>query len=156
MLYSLLLAMEQMEIRNIKESDLLDVYNLGCQIFGDIAHSSLVVRQIYDLVSPFMFVAVDGALLGYSTGGIDATEGYGHIMSLAVDPNARGRGVGAALTEAVEKSLIEKSVTTLQLVVSPENDAAIGLYEKLGYNRIQIVSDYFGPGADRLMMRKAV
>lgn len=40
------------------------------------------------------------------------------------------------------------------LSVAPDNRGAILLYEKMGFSCSQEVSGYFGPGEDRLIMKK--
>jgi ribosomal-protein-alanine N-acetyltransferase len=42
----------------------------------------------------------------------------------------------------------------MMLEVKTDNAAAIGLYESLGYSKLNIRKDYFGSGLDALVMRK--
>lgn len=145
-----------MDIRPIRVTDLGEMHAVGVKVFGPIAHSSLVIRQFFDLHHPHIFAAYDPAIRAYCMGGIEAGGETGHIFSLAVDPEARRQRLGFLLTERVMQALTRDGVKELRLVVSPSNSGAIDLYLKLGFQKEIVVKDYFGPGADRLMMSRAV
>lgn len=145
-----------MNIRLVQETDLSDIHALGVKVFGPIAHTALVIRQLYDLHHSHIFAAYNPNIVGYCIGGIEAGGKIGHIVSLAVDPDARRQRVGFLLTEKVMQVLKKEMVNELRLVVCPTNHNAINLYFKLGFERENVVPNYFGPGADRLKMRYAV
>ncbi|MBL7663304.1 GNAT family N-acetyltransferase [bacterium] len=145
-----------MEIFQVQVEDLNEVHALGRKVFGDIAHSSLVIRQLWDQNHPFVWAIRNPNILGYCIGGIEAGTTTGHIMSLAVDPEARRQRIGFILTEKVMAEFVKYNVSEYKLVCSPTNTAAISLYESLGFKQGEIIQDYFGPGAHRLAMSRAV
>lgn len=145
-----------MEIVPVKVDDLNEVYCLGRKVFGEIAHSSLVIRQLWDQNHPFIWAAKDPQITGYCIGGIEAHSKIGHIMSLAVDPEARRKRIGYLLSQKVMSALADSGVTTFKLVCSPSNNGAIALYEALGFIKGEVVSNYFGEGAHRLTMSRPV
>jgi ribosomal protein S18 acetylase RimI-like enzyme len=49
-----------------------------------------------------------------------------------------------------------KGAAEAMLHVSPANGGALALYRKLGFEEVRVEADYFGPGADRAIMRRAV
>jgi len=55
---------------------------------------------------------------------------------LAVDPAAQGRGVGAALIDAVVRMARERADAAVVLSVLESNVAGRGLYERLGFLRV--------------------
>jgi ribosomal protein S18 acetylase RimI-like enzyme len=61
-------------------------------------------------------------------------EHVGEIETLSVLPAARGQGIGTALLAAVREELRAVGVTELSLLVLPGNLAAIGFYERSGFN----------------------
>jgi GNAT superfamily N-acetyltransferase len=66
--------------------------------------------------------------------GKDRCEGVeAELVALWVDPEHRGMAVGAALVSAVVEWARADGRRRLNLWVVPGNDAAIGLYERLGF-----------------------
>jgi ribosomal-protein-alanine N-acetyltransferase len=47
----------------------------------------------------------------------------------------------------------QQGSTAMMLEVKVDNIEAIGLYESLGYSKLNIRKDYFGSGLDALVMR---
>ena len=56
-------------------------------------------------------------------------------LGMAILPEWRGRGVGAALLEECIRWAEEHDIHKLELKVWPHNTAAIALYEKFGFER---------------------
>lgn len=76
----------------------------------------------------------------------------GHIMSLAVHPNHRSRGLGRVLMERVHSALTNYGIRECYLEVKVSNQAAITLYLKLGYRIVNRVPRYYPDGADAFIM----
>jgi ribosomal-protein-alanine N-acetyltransferase len=66
------------------------------------------------------------------------------ILSLAVDPEWQGRGIGEQLLEAARQRLRELGRLRVQLEVRPENLPARRLYEKLGFSVVGEFADTRG------------
>lgn len=58
------------------------------------------------------------------------------IRALAVRPEARGRGVGRALVDAVVERAVSLGVRHLLLLTQPEMKTAHRLYEEAGFTRL--------------------
>ncbi|GEA88746.1 GNAT family N-acetyltransferase [Cellulomonas cellasea] len=56
-----------------------------------------------------------------------------HVVALWVAPEARRRGVGTALLDAVEREALGAGAETLSLWVREDNAAALRLYDGLGF-----------------------
>ncbi|HNW33488.1 MAG TPA: N-acetyltransferase [Candidatus Ozemobacteraceae bacterium] len=79
------------------------------------------------------------------------------LFSLAVVTARRRRGVGLALMNGVIDSLASRGVKILELTVAPANEAALGLYiARLGFERVELMPDHFGPGRPRWLLRKSL
>jgi ribosomal protein S18 acetylase RimI-like enzyme len=82
---------------------------------------------------------VDGAVAGYvrvqPPTPLPENAHVSGITGLAVAPGARGRGVASALLTAAGQYARERGARKLSLRVLSTNDAALRLYERLGFRR---------------------
>ena len=92
---------------------------------------------------PLHVVAVDdaGSALGQVSGWGPDTEGRVELISMWVDPVARGSGVGEALIGEVVVWAREQGAPAVVLSVKVANGPAIALYERLGFVRTDEVAD---------------
>ncbi|MGI9009465.1 MAG: GNAT family N-acetyltransferase [Streptosporangiaceae bacterium] len=82
-----------------------------------------------------------------------------HVSGIAVQPGARRRGVATTLLSAAEPFARNCGAVKISLRVLGTNDAAIALYERLGYVREGVLHDEFiinGQYVDDVMMAKPV
>ena len=79
----------------------------------------------------------DGAVVGRLSAARDTHPASRHVADVGVMVAAthRRRGIGTALLASVEGWARDAGVRKLELHVFPRNDAAIALYERLGYRR---------------------
>ena len=75
-----------------------------------------------------------------------------------MDPQARRRGIGAALVEAAALEAARLGATTLFLEVATDNPAALALYERSGFEQAGRRRGYYAregqPPADALVLRR--
>ncbi len=77
----------------------------------------------------------------------------GHIVSIAVLPEHRRKGIGTALMKAALKSLREiYGCDEVYLEVRVSNIPAIRMYERLGFKKVKIVPMYYLDGEDAYIM----
>lgn len=110
-------------------------------------------RQFRHLLGPGAnartMVLVNGArILGYVMLLFRRGSRLARLYSIAVDPNARGRGVGRVLLNAAEQQAVERNCTGLRLEIRKDNAASIGLFNSSGYARIGEYPDYYEDGMD--------
>lgn len=94
----------------------------------------------------FLVAFVDGEVVGCGavkrvSPGCTSSR-YGEIKRIYVDPDARGRGVGGALMEALESSLLALGIGIARLETGVRQPAALALYERRGYVRILPFGEY--------------
>ncbi|MET0695445.1 MAG: N-acetyltransferase [Propionibacteriaceae bacterium] len=75
------------------------------------------------------------------------------LQRLVVSPRARRQGVGSALVRAGIEAVRHLGADTIMLEVGWENDAAIALYQKLGFEQRAAREDYYGPGQHALILK---
>jgi len=97
-----------------------------------------VARMVsHDANTLFVARGDDGAILGTLTlvmvpipSGLRA-----RIEDVVVDGDARGLGIGSALTQAAISAAQQAGARTLDLTSRPERDSAGRLYERLGFRQ---------------------
>lgn len=78
---------------------------------------------------------IDNDVVGVAGGVPTPADGVVELISMWVRPDARGRGVGDALIEAVEAWARRTGAATVRLAVAEGNDRAEALYRRHGYRR---------------------
>ncbi|HEX5533777.1 MAG TPA: ribosomal protein S18-alanine N-acetyltransferase [Actinomycetales bacterium] len=91
-------------------------------------------------------------LLGYA--GLASNGAEADVQTIAVAPQAQGRGVGALLLGALLEEAARRGCSTVLLEVRADNEPAIRLYQRHGFERIAIRRGYYQPGdVDAHIMR---
>ncbi|MEZ5117302.1 MAG: ribosomal protein S18-alanine N-acetyltransferase [Candidatus Nanopelagicales bacterium] len=99
----------------------------------------------------------DGAPLGYA--GLYAVPPQADVQTLAVAPDAQGRGLGRLLLRALLAEAHRRGCSEVLLEVRADNETAQRLYEAEGFERIAVRPGYYpgGPGEaplDGLVLRR--
>lgn len=107
-----------------------------------------------ELANPDRYVLArldaDARIIGVAT--------FGHVEEMAdlhrvvVHPDARGRGIGASLVRAGLEWAAAVGAQRMLLEVRPDNEPAVGLYRRLGFEPVTTRRDYYGPGRDAVVM----
>ena len=75
------------------------------------------------------------------------------VLTVGVVPAHRGKGIAKALMALITDWANAQGSTAMMLEVKTDNTDAIGLYESLGYSKLNVRKDYFGAGLDAQVMR---
>ncbi len=74
---------------------------------------------------------------------VDDDGAYAEILSVCVDPNQQGGGVGKKLLKAVEEELEKNKIVKLSLTTDYyNNENAINFYKSLNYNIMYVFEAY--------------
>lgn len=92
----------------------------------------------------------DGAVCGYA--GLAVTGDSADIMTVAVAPGLRRRGLGRALVVDLLEHAADNRVHEVLLEVAADNTAAQALYAHLGFTMLSRRRDYYGAGRDGVVM----
>ena len=95
----------------------------------------------------------DAALVGYI--GMFLMPPDADVQTIAVSPDRQGRGIARLLLEAALADVERDGATHTMLEVRADNDPALGLYRRLGFERISTRPRYYADGVDAVIMRRA-
>jgi len=90
-------------------------------------------------------------MVGFIAGERRAGDHIAWISTVGVLPEFRGQGIGTALMAACEKRLLASAA---RLSVRRSNEDAIRLYQRLGYQHVEVWPHYYNDGEDALVLEK--
>ena len=145
------LANQELHIRQINADDISAISEIEQLSFKD-PYPSYFLSQLADANPDTFLVAVTGdKIIGYAV--TDKWPDEEHLVSIAVIPDSRKKGVGQALLDR----LIERLQTgSLKLEVRRSNKAALDLYRKNGFIQTGVAHSYYTDGEDAILMEKAI
>lgn len=101
----------------------------------------------------FLAALYDNNVVGYV--GMHNNLGEGYVTNIAVDKHYRRKSIGQQLMLALFDYAINNNMQFISLEVRVTNNAAISLYEKLGFERLGIRKGFYShPTEDALIMTK--
>jgi len=92
--------------------------------------------------------------VGLSSFGLGGLMRKGHIVSVAVLPQMRRKGVAQALINAAMDGMRYYKAKQCYLEVRVTNTGGIALYKKLGFDVSRTVHGYYSDGEDAYVMSK--
>lgn len=99
----------------------------------------------------YLVAESDGRIVGYA--GAYLLPPDSDVQTIAVSPEAHGQGIGRALLEELIAIAVRHGCTQMLLEVRSDNESAIGMYERFGFESISRRRDYYASGVDALIMR---
>lgn len=141
--------------------DLPDMIHWEAEIFGSDAWSpELVVAEVSHPDNYYLVAreGPDSPVVGYA--GLRAPHHGGEsgdIQTIAVVPEHRGKGLGGLLMSALLEEALVRGLASIFLEVRADNEGALSLYERLGFEALDRRVGYYQPdGVDAIVMRKLV
>jgi len=121
--------------------------------FTDPYPQGLIDKLLRDCSGSFLVAESPGAIVGYCVAAVMGRDA--HLISVAVLPAYRRRGIGA---ELIRRLLIclSSGVNKVRLEVKQGNGEAIALYESLGFRRLECIPNYYEDGATAVKMVLAI
>ena len=92
--------------------------------------------------------------VGLSNFGLGGLIRKGHVVSIAVMPQARRKGVATSLLKAGMEGMCYYKAKQIYLEVRVTNGAGVALYKKLGLEVARTISGYYSDGEDAYVMSK--
>ena len=140
----------QVQVANWR--DLFPLRQLEYDCFKKDAWPLLELLAVLTLPGTVRLKAVaDDRMVGFIASDQHRMEDVGWIITLGVLRDYRRRGIAAALLDECERQI---ALPCIHLTVRRSNQAAILLYEKLGYRQVDVWSRYYYGGEDALLFEK--
>jgi ribosomal-protein-alanine acetyltransferase len=136
------LTIEDASIRQLDK-----LYEIETKCFKKEAFTKHQIAQLLEDYNSVSLVAkLDAEIVGFIIGMIylERNALVGHILTIDILPSRRRKGIAQRLLEEIEKIFRAKGVKSCRLEVREDNIAAIGLYQKLGYQKVAKLKDYYG------------
>jgi [ribosomal protein S18]-alanine N-acetyltransferase len=148
-------------IRRCDPSDIIPVMEINLKTLPEHYSDYFYESLLAELPEAFLVAEVERKLVGYIMCKIEygfsnfKKLGFvkkGHVVSVAVLPENRKKGIGRALIEEAVAGVKLKKADELYLEVRCSNNEAIRLYEKLNFVIKQRLKAYYRDGEDAYLM----
>ncbi len=149
------------QIRRCEREDIQAVISINMQTLPEHYSDYFYYEILAEFPETFLVAEIDGALIGYVMCRVEYGFSHlkrlglarkGHVVSIAVKEEHRGKGVGTLLMRASQEAMSQKAATESYLEVRVTNSEAIALYQKLGYAVSSRLEAYYKDGEAALVM----
>ncbi len=134
-----------MELRNATLLDLTALVNLETACYP--IHQAYTREEYHYAIAKAKAVNLiheqDGRVVGFVGAFHHRTWRVGHIYTVNVHPDLRGKGMGKRLMTACEEQLRALGMARCVLEVNVENETAMRLYDACGYVQVKRLPDYY-------------
>jgi ribosomal-protein-alanine N-acetyltransferase len=145
-------AADTVLLRRARLHDLDAVTTIEEESFATPWSRKLLESELDQPGSIYLVALSGGAVVGFV--GLWHVMDEGHICTLAVDPDHRGRGLGELLVLAALDAAIEVGSDAVHLEYRVGNEPAARLYAKLGFERVGLRAGYYSDtGEDAVLAR---
>ena len=135
--------------------DLPILVSLDREYFPDTAWPAEQFRaEISGLTRNFIIAESEGEIIGYASAFLPSAGGVADLMTIAVHPDFRRQGIAQHLIAELESWAADRGADSMMLEVDINNESAIALYTRLGYEKLNIRKNYYGYGKDAQIMKK--
>ena len=145
-------------LRNVTWRDIPRLVELETELFADAAWSAETWWAELAGRPRRSYVVLEGGdgIEGYA--GVDLGGDVADVMTLAVVPGWRGRGLGDLLVGELVRRAGKSGAGSVMLEVRADNGPARRLYERHGFEEMSVRRRYYrqpdGPDVDALVMRR--
>ena len=142
------------QVQPFQPRDLDRIVAIEQASFGDEAWNRRLLLEYFHSSPELFFIAKIGRrIAGYILTVNFGNSGSAELVSIAVDPKERSRGVGRAMLDITRAQLRSRRIKTWWLMADIANETAIGFYERYSFIRTRLVKRYYGARRDAWRMR---
>jgi ribosomal-protein-alanine N-acetyltransferase len=147
------------KIREFSLSDLNEVLEIEKISFPkkQVYSRSLFERYYQKCPESFFVAKSENEVVGYTIGKIKngaSRKPVAEIVSLAIKPDFRQKGIGTMLTNFLISHFKKRGVKEIFLEVRTANETAISFYKNLGFKILKTLKNYYHNGDDAFLMSK--
>ncbi len=146
--------------RSVRSADIADLDALTDMELRCFDSDRISKRQFRYLLTKgnasVLIIEYEGVLAGDVVLLFSRATSVARLYSLAVLPEVRKKGIGRTLVLAAEKEAWSHHRAYLRLEVRKENQAAVHLYESLGYRRLGELPHYYEDLSDAWRFEKSL
>ena len=142
-------------LRPMTRADLPRVMELEEELFAPDTWTAAMYRdELAQTATRHYLVADDGGtVVGYA--GLIAYDDEAHVATIGVAAARQGKGIGAALLDALLAEADRRRSPVVLLEVRADNTVAQGLYRRRGFTEIGRRPRYYQPsGTDAVVMQR--
>lgn len=148
-------------IRRCEERDLDSVVNINMATLPEHYSDYFFESLLRELPEAFIVAEVDDKVIGYIMCKIEfgfsnfRKLGFvkkGHVVSVAVFDQHRGKGIGKALMLEGINGVLSRKSDEIYLEVRVSNTQAIRMYQRLGFQIKSRLRSYYRDGEDAYLM----
>jgi ribosomal-protein-alanine N-acetyltransferase len=148
-------------IRRCEDRDLTSVVNINMVTLPEHYSDYFFESLLRELPEAFIVAEVDEKVVGYIMCKIEfgfsnfRKLGFvkkGHVVSVAVLDQHRGKGIGKALMLEGINGVVSRKSDEIYLEVRISNTQAIRMYQKLGFQIKSRLRSYYRDGEDAYLM----
>ena len=154
---------ETFKIRKFKPDDLQNVMQINRVCLPE-NYTDMFFMDLYErFPETFVVAEQDGEIVGYIMSRVEVGLNNfrlgglirkGHVVSIAVMPQARCKGVAFSLIASAMDGMRGYKAKQIYLEVRVTNEPGIKLYKKLGLEVTRTISGYYSDGEDAYVMTK--
>jgi ribosomal-protein-alanine N-acetyltransferase len=141
-----------MRLRCFQPTDLPRVYELACTSLSENYNPTLFIDLYSYWPEGFMVAEEAGQIVGFVFG-ILLSRADARILMLAVDNKLRARGLGTTLYREFQRQCAAKGIRVISLEVRVSNSVAMKFYEKMGFQLVGKMPNYYSNGEDAFRMQ---
>jgi ribosomal-protein-alanine N-acetyltransferase len=139
-------------MKDLEEMTGIERSSFGAQSY----RRELIEKLLTDQKFHNVIVEEDDKNVGYATFFEDARRKRGRLVTIAVVPEYRNRGLAKAMLAFLEQAMEKRSLLISSLEVGTSNAPATKLYLSVGYRIEYTIQDYYGKGKDAFCMEKSI
>ena len=148
-------------IRRCDLTDIIPVMEINLKTLPEHYSDYFYESLLDELPEAFLVAEISGKLIGYIMCKMEygfsnfKKLGFvkkGHVVSVAVIDEHRGKGIGSELVNESLKGVKMRQCGEMYLEVRCSNNDAVRLYEKLGFSMNQRLKTYYRDGEDAYLM----